>query len=85
MTIDRTGHVFFSKRFVGKFDFIEQVGKCRITTYNVENVSFRELVLSNELKNVEPYHRERFGELAPVVQTVDSAVHRISHYPADKS
>ena len=32
----------------------------------------------------------RFGEygkleLAPVVQTLDSAIHRINHYPADKN
>ena len=25
-----------------------------------------------------------FMDLAPVVQTMDSAVHRINHYPADK-
>ena len=24
------------------------------------------------------------GDLAPVVQTMDSAIHRINHYPADK-
>ena len=24
------------------------------------------------------------GQLAPVVQTMDSAIHRINHYPADK-
>ena len=26
-----------------------------------------------------------FEKLAPVVQTMDSAVHRINHYPADNS
>ena len=26
----------------------------------------------------------RHKELAPVVQTLDSAIHRINHYPADK-
>ena len=25
-----------------------------------------------------------FMDLAPVVQTLDSAIHRINHYPADK-
>ena len=25
MNIERTGHVFLSERFVGKFDFLEQV------------------------------------------------------------
>ena len=25
-----------------------------------------------------------FNHLAPVVQTLDSAIHRINHYPADK-
>ena len=25
-----------------------------------------------------------FSDLAPVVQTLDSAIHRINHYPADK-
>ena len=29
----------------------------------MENVTLRELVLSNELINVELHHRERFGEL----------------------
>ena len=29
----------------------------------MENVTLRELVVSNELINVELYHRERFGEL----------------------
>ena len=25
-----------------------------------------------------------FGNLAPVVQTLDNTIHRINHYPADK-
>ena len=29
-------------------------------------------------RNVKPIH------LAPVVQTLDSAIHRINHYPSDK-
>ena len=33
MTIERNGHVFLSKRFVGMFDFLEQVDNCRITTF----------------------------------------------------
>ena len=34
--------------------------------------------LKATLKNVE------LGALAPVVQTLDNAIHRINHYPADK-
>ena len=32
-----------------------------------------------------PIGYQYFKNLAPVVQTMDSAVHRITHYPADNS
>ena len=30
------------------------------------------------------YSYENVSNLAPVVQTLDTAIHRINHYPADK-
>ena len=37
------------------------------------------------ISKVESYFLDRFFILqAPVVQTLDSAIHRINHYPADK-
>ena len=31
-----------------------------------------------------PMNKSLFGNQAPVVQTLDSAIHRINHYPGDK-
>ena len=64
MTINLNGHLFLSKRFVWKFDFIEHVDKCAITTLkrrkrDLSRVGF----FSNVLLNVQLYDRKRFGEL----------------------
>ena len=52
----------------------------------------RYTALSNDKKMVTIVHRElerkvekvKHMKLAPVVQTLDSAIHRINHYPVDK-
>ena len=44
-----------------------------------QKMYFSTLVFRLDLENPYP-----FLDLAPVVQTSDSAIHRINHYPADK-
>ena len=49
-----------------------------------KNLSERSEVKNKTRSNNYCYSYENVSSLATVVQTLDSAIHRINHYPADK-
>ena len=47
-------------------------------------VHFYSVINEYSLRSRDVYSTPSWHHLAPVVQTLDSAIHRINHYPADK-